>query len=301
MGLAILTFVDIFLLIVSAGLLLTKRETRPQISAVLLAPESRSLSSTLKNARASLGNVVERFDTVLPRSNAEASVMERQLIRAGFRNDSAVKLFYGGKFLVMVIFCVVALVSGLAKFNYFFVLLFALGLGFLAPDFWLERRIASRQSEIRRGLPDLLDLLVVCVEAGLSLDQATARTTQEMNRSYSPLSDELGVVVLEQRAGCPRADAWRHLADRTDVDSVRSVVSMLIQSELFGTSIARTLRVHSETLRTQRIQQVEEQAAKTGIKILFPLVLCIFPNLFLVTLGPAIMLMMDSFKANLSQ
>jgi tight adherence protein C len=200
----------------------------------------------------------------------------------------------------MVAFLILVLATGLVKYNYFIVLLLALGLGFLAPDFWLGRRIAKRQREIRRGLPDVLDLLIVCVEAGLSLDQATARTSQELDRSGTALSDEMGVVVLEQRAGCPRSDAWRHLADRTDVDSVRSVVSMLVQSEVFGTSIARTLRVHSETLRTQRIQQVEEQAAKTGIKILFPLVFCIFPNLFLVTLGPAIMLMMDSFSKNLN-
>src|ERR1017187_8562653 len=300
MGLAIFTFCDIFLLIACGGLFFVKRETKPQMANVFSHPADRKLSRTLKQASLSLGSVVERFEGVLPKSNAEVSIMQQRLIRASYRNDSAVNLFYGGKFLLMVLLSVVVVATGLARFNYFIVILLALGLGFLAPDFWLGKRISNRQREIRAGLPDLLDLLVVCVEAGLSLDQATARTVQEMERSGSALSDEVGIVVLEQRAGCPRSDAWRHLAERTDVDSVRSVVSMLVQSEVFGTSIAKTLRVHSETLRTQRIQQVEEQAAKTGIKILFPLVFCIFPNLFLVTLGPAVMLMMDSFSKNLN-
>ncbi len=299
MAIAILTFVAVFALMGSAGMLLIDREKKPQIADVLITPEQRrGLSGSLKQAGASFGTLVEHFEGVLPKTQAEVSVLQQRLIRAGFRNETAVKVFYGAKFLIMVSFLVISLATGLASLNYFFVILLALALGFLSPDFWLGRRIKKRQRQIRLGLPDVLDLLVVCVEAGLSLDQATARTADEMGRSHSALSDELGVVVLEQRAGCPRTDAWRHLSHRTDVESVRNVVSMLVQSEQFGTSIARTLRVHSQTLRTQRIQQVEEQAAKTGIKILFPLVLCIFPNLFLVTLGPAVMLMMDSLRQN---
>ena len=168
-------------------------------------------------------------------------------------------------------------------------------LGYLGPDFWLGNRITARQARIRRGLPDVLDLLVICIEAGLSLDQATARTAQELSLTQPQLSDELGIVVLEQAAGRPRADAWRNLAERTDVDSVRNLVSVLVQAEKFGTSIARTLRVHSDTLRTQRRQQIEEQAAKTTVKLVFPLVLFIFPSIFLVTLGPAAIIMTDSF------
>jgi tight adherence protein C len=168
-------------------------------------------------------------------------------------------------------------------------------LGFLAPDFWLGRRISSRQSHIRRGLPDVLDLMIICIEAGQSLDQATARTGEELHIAQPAISDELGIVVLEQRAGRPRADAWKNFADRTGVESVRNLVSVLIQSEKFGTSVAKTLRVHSDTLRTQRRQKVEEQAAKTTIKLIFPLVLFIFPSLFLVVLGPAAIVMMDGF------
>jgi tight adherence protein C len=188
------------------------------------------------------------------------------------------------------------LVSGLGALSPFFIYAVCLGLGYLAPDFWLGRQIKKRQSKIRRGLPDVLDLLVICIEAGLSLDQGTVRTSEELIHAQPELCDELRVVVLEQRAGRPRQDTWKHLADRTDVDCVRNLVSMLIQAEQFGTSIGKTLRTHSDTLRTQRIQQVEEQAAKTTIKLIFPLVFFIFPSLFLVVLGPAIIIMMDSFK-----
>jgi tight adherence protein C len=193
--------------------------------------------------------------------------------------------------------CLIAAVTGLASQNPMFVYIACLGLGFLAPDFWLGRQIKNRQAKIRRGLPDVLDMLVICVEAGLSLDQATARTAEELRQSQPILSDELGVVALEQRAGSARSEAWKHLADRTGLDIVRNLVSMLVQSEQFGTSIAKTLRVHSDTLRTKRVQEIEEKAAKLSVKLLFPLVLFIFPSLFVVVLGPAVILMADSFKS----
>jgi tight adherence protein C len=194
-----------------------------------------------------------------------------------------------------------ALVSGVARDNAFFVYAMALGLGFLAPDFWLGRRISARQTRIRLGLPDVLDLLVICIEAGLSMDQATFRTSEELRSAHPAICDELGIVVLEQRAGRPRADAWRQFAERTRVDSVKNLVSVLVQSEQLGTSVAKTLRVHSDTMRTQRRQRVEEQAAKTTIKLVFPLVFFIFPSLFLVTLGPAVIIMSESFQKYLSQ
>jgi tight adherence protein C len=218
------------------------------------------------------------------------------LIRAGYRQEQAAKYFNGAKFLLPLVLCLIALVSGLGSLSPFFVYAVCLGLGYLAPDFWLGRKIKQRQSKIRRGLPDVLDLLVICIEAGLSLDQGTVRTSEELTHAQPELCDELNVVVLEQRAGRPRQDTWKHMSDRVDVDCVRNLVSMLVQAEQFGTSIGKTLRTHSDTLRTQRIQQVEEQAAKTTIKLIFPLVFFIFPSLFLVVLGPAVLIMMDSFK-----
>jgi tight adherence protein C len=302
MGVVVLAFCIVFLLIASGGLLVFYRETiQARISdAINPHTKRKSLKSTLQDSRGILGDVVEQFERVLPRSDAEVSVVQQRLILAGFRKDTAVKIFYGTKVLAPILLLGVALVTGLARQSPFFILIACLGLGFLIPDFWLGKMISNRQASVRRGLPDVLDMLVICIEAGLSLDQATARTSVEMNESQPVLSDELGVVALEQRAGTPRSDAWKHLADRTGVDNVRNLVSMLVQSEQFGTSIAKTLRVHSDTLRTKRVQEIEEKAAKLSIKLLFPLVLFIFPSLFLVVLGPAAISMQESFKTFLN-
>ncbi len=298
MQFAILTFVVVFVLIVSGGLLLFYREEMLEriFDAIDPRPKQKSLLSTIQKTGFSIGSMVEHFENVLPKSQAELSQVLLRLQRAGYRNESAVKIFYGSKVLLPLVLCVLALVTGLGRFNPFFVYIVCLVLGFVAPDFWLSRKIATRQKRIRLALPDVLDLLVICVEAGLSLDQATARTTEELKRGQPELCDELGMVVLEQRAGRPRGEAWKHMADRTDVDCVRNLVSMLVQAEHFGTSVAKTLRVHSDTLRTQRVQAVEEAAAKTTVKLVFPLVLFIFPSLFVVTLGPAMISMMESFK-----
>jgi len=303
MGIAAFTFFVIFLLIASGGMLLFYREAMLQrISEVVPSSgKRRTLLGTIQQTRFSFGGMVENLERVLPKSQAEVSVTQQRLIRAGYRKDSVVKLFYGAKVLVPLSFCLLALVSGLAHSNAFFVYALALGLGFLAPDFWLGRRIATRQKHIRLGLPDALDLMVICIEAGLSMDQATARTAEELRTAQPAISDELGIVVLEQRAGRARSDAWKQFAERTGVDSVRNLVSVLVQSEQLGTSVAKTLRVHSDTLRTQRRQRVEEQAAKTTIKLVFPLVFFIFPSLFLVTLGPALIIMSESFQKYLNQ
>jgi tight adherence protein C len=195
--------------------------------------------------------------------------------------------------------CIIVVVTGFAADNPLFAWVLALGLGFLLPDFWLGRRIAHRQKKIRLGLPDALDFLVICIEAGLSLDQATARAAQELRLSQPEVSDELDLVVLEHRAGRLRSDAWKNFADRCDVDSVRVLATVLVQAEKLGTSVSKTLRVHSDALRTKRRQQVEEQAAKTSVKLVFPLVFFIFPSLFVVVLAPAAIIMAQSFDTYL--
>jgi len=303
MAFAIIAFCCVFILFASAGSLLFYRgAVLKRISSVITKQEEpTSLSSTFQKTSSSLSVAVEKLERVVPKSQAEVSVQQQRLIRAGFRRDSAVKFFYGTKVIGPVVLCAIAFLSGLADESPLVIYIAALGLGYLGPDFWLGRKIKARQKKVRLGVPDVLDLLVICVEAGLGLDQATARTARELNRAHPAISDELEVVVLEQRAGRPRADAWRHMAERTDVDVVRNLVSLLVQSEQFGTSIAKSLRTHSETLRTQRIQEVEELAAKTTIKLIFPLVLFIFPCLFLVTLGPAVILMAESFREFLKQ
>jgi tight adherence protein C len=296
---AILAFCAMFILIVSGSLLIFYRETIQARIASAINPtqKQQTLKSRLQDTREKLGDVVEQFERIVPKSEAEVGVIHQRLIRAGFREDSAVKNFYASKVITPLALCLIALLSGLAKSSPFFIYIACLGIGFLIPDFWLGRTISNRQAQIRKGLPDVLDLLIICVEAGLSLDQATARTSEELRLAQPALSDELGMVALEQRAGSIRADAWKHFADRTGVDSVRNLVSMLIQSEQFGTSIAKTLRVHSDTLRTKRVQEIEEKAAKLPIKLIFPLVFFIFPSLFVVTLGPAMIIMAESFKS----
>jgi tight adherence protein C len=298
MGVAVFAFLVIFALITSAGLILFYREAMVQRIAAVTShrPKPKGIMGTIQQTGLSISTVVEQFERVMPKSEAEVSVTKQRLIRAGYREDSAVKLFYGAKFVTPLVLCAILLVTGIGHFSPIFLYPLAGALGYLGPDFWLGNRISTRQKAIRRGLPDVLDLLVICIEAGLSLDQGTARAAQELRITHPQISDELSIVVLEQAAGRPRGDAWRNFAERTDVDSVRNLVSVLVQSEKFGTSIARTLRIHSDTLRTQRRQQVEEQAAKTTVKLVFPLVLFIFPSIFLVTLGPAAIIMTESFK-----
>lgn len=299
MAVVVFSFIAVFFLILSGGLLIFYRETIQSRISSVINPHSqqKTLKTTILDTREVLEGVVGRFEKVIPRSEAEVSIVQQRLVHAGFRESSAINIFYSSKALVPLFFCLIAAVTGFANQNPFFIYIACLGIGFLGPDFWLSWRIKKRQAIIRRGLPDVLDMLVICVEAGLSLDQATARTAEELRQAQPELSDEFGIVALEQRAGSVRADAWKHLAERTGVDSVRNLVSMLVQSEQFGTSVGKTLRVHSDTLRTKRVQEIEEKAAKLSVKLLFPLVFFIFPSLFVVVLGPAVIMMADSFKS----
>src|SRR5271165_776859 len=198
MTFAILVFCSVFLLIGSAGFLLFYREAMLQrIAAVVFdRPEKkRGLAGTIEKAGESLGIVLEKVERVVPKSKSEMSVVRQRLIRAGMRVDSAIKFFYASKALVPITFCVIVSFTSLAKENPFIFYVAALGLGYLAPDFWLNHRIKKRQSEIRRALPDVLDLLVICLEAGLGMDQATARTASELSGTHPIIADELDIVV----------------------------------------------------------------------------------------------------------
>jgi tight adherence protein C len=298
MGIVAISFCAIFFLIASGGMLLFYREAMIQRISQVVTPKSKRpdiLNSTQQIGN-SIGGFVEQLNRVLPKSEAEVSIAEKRMVRAGYRSESAVKIFYGAKVLIPLIFCALAIASGFASSSPVAAYALSLGVGFIVPDFWLGRRIARRQKDIRLGLPDALDFMVICIEAGLSLDQATARTAEELHIARPAISDELDLVVLEHRAGRPRSDAWKNFAERTDVDSVRVLATILIQAETLGTSVTKTLRVHSDTLRTKRRQQVEEQAAKTSVKLVFPLALFIFPSLFVVVLGPEAIIMAESFS-----
>ena len=211
--------------------------------------------------------------------------MVRRLACAGYRRAVHADMFFLSKLVLPV-------VGGLAGFlifrqNVFIWVLILAALGFLLPDLWLTQVVSSRQERIRFSIPDALDLLIICMEAGLGLDQAILRVGQELKISHVDLSDEFVLIGLEQRAGKARLDAWKSMADRVGVDSVRQFVQMLVQTERFGTPISKSLGAFSDALRIRRRQQAEEMAAKTTIKMIPPLVLFIFPNLFIVLLGPA--------------
>jgi tight adherence protein C len=301
MTLALLTFAAVFLMITSGVLLYFYRRALASRLASVVYTDVGSQSGFLQHllrvrTEANLQKVVDPFQKMLPRSPEEVSVIQARLILAGYRKDSHVNIFYGAKVLVPLALTILAIVTGIYQQGMFFAFGLSLGLGFLIPDFWLGSRIAARQLKVKRGLPEALDLMVICIEAGLGVDQAVMRVAEELNLTQPVIAEELNLVNLEQRAGRSRADAWRHMAQRTDVDSVRSLTSLLIQTDQFGTSIAKTLRTHSDTLRTQRRQQAEEQAAKTAVKLVFPLVFFIFPSLFVVVLGPSLIVMMEGFE-----
>jgi tight adherence protein C len=300
MTILIFAFLGTFGLILSLGMLLFYRDVvMERLAAIVDRRVDRKswISHLFHPDRRTVQQIVKPFENVLPRSAQEVSVVQKRLIRAGYRNDSAINLFYGAKILVPLTLSLVATASGLYRFSPFFTYAVCVGLGFLGPDFWLSNRISARQRLIRLGLPEALDLLVICSEAGLSLDQSLLRVSQEMKLSQPQVADEFGLMMLEQKAGRPRAEALKGLADRTDIDSIRALTNTLIQADTFGTSIAKTLRVYSDTMRTQRRQQAEEQAAKTTVKLVFPLVFFIFPSLFVVVLGPAMIKMAEGFKA----
>ena len=224
---------------------------------------------------------------------------ELLLIRAGYRSPEAIMAARGFKILVPLVLLGLVFFTGLYRWNPFLTIGLALVAGYLLPDMWITWRVRARQRLLRRALPDGLDLLVICVEAGLGLDQALLRVAQELNVAHPELSDELQIVNLEMRVGKTRLDALRELARRTGLEDIKALVAMLVQTERFGTSVAQSLRVHSDELRMKRRQRAEEMAAKTTVKMVPALVFFIFPALMVVILGPAIIAIMRQLMPNL--
>jgi tight adherence protein C len=285
---------------VSAGLLVVfvaqvgrshSPEVARQLAALRRVGESHRWASSRK-AR------IERL-TVLLRGVGERVAGHRHdfesvravLAQAGFLHPDAVLVYWGARFglaavLAFLGFVILPLSTGTAS-SAVLGSLWASALGWVLPAFYVGRRVRARQSEIQRALPDALDMLVVCVEAGLGLNQALVRVSEELARVSPVLSDQLIMVNLEMRAGTGREEALRRLADRTGVPEVSSLVSMLIQTDRFGTSVAHAMRVQASSLRTKRRQRAEEASAKTAVKLVFPLVIFIFPALFVIILAPA--------------
>jgi len=234
---------------------------------------------------------------LLPVPGTDKATRTRLLmIRAGYRSPEAILAMRGVKLLCPVAALAGVYFSGLYRINVFFIPVVAFALGYLLPDMWLTWRVGSRQRKLRRGLPDALDLLVICVEAGLGLDQALLKVSQDMKISHPELSEELQFVNLEMRIGKTRIEALRELARRTGLDDIKALTAMLIQTERFGTSIAQSLRVYSDDMRIKRRQRAEEMSAKTSVKMVPPLVFFIFPALMVVILGPAMITLMHQLK-----
>jgi tight adherence protein C len=210
----------------------------------------------------------------------------RRLMLGGYRKPVHADIFLGTRLALPAVLGL--LVMLLATGNVIFYFFLTVVLAFFIPDFWLTRAINKRREKIRLSLPDALDLLSICMEAGLGLDQGIVRVGQELRVSRPELSEELLQINFEQRAGVPRLDAWKAFADRVDLESVRSFVAMLIQTDRFGTPLSKSLANFSDALRTQRRQQAEEAAAKTTIKLVPPLVFFIFPNIAITTVVPAV-------------
>jgi tight adherence protein C len=250
------------------------------------APEELNFANRQKErVRDTLANVGKMLPAP---STDKATRTQLMMIRAGYRSSEALLAIRGVKLLFPIGALAGVYLTGLYRVNVFFIPVVALGLGYLLPDMWLSWRVGSRQRRLRKGLPDALDLLVICVEAGLGLDQALMKVSQDMKISHAELSEELQFVNLEMRVGKTRIEALRELGRRTGLDDIKALVAMLIQTERFGTSIAQSLRVYSDDMRIKRRQRAEEMSAKTSVKMVPPLVFFIFPALMVVILGPAV-------------
>lgn len=226
-----------------------------------------------------------------PAPTEKASRVQLLMMRAGYRSPEAVMAMRGVKILFPILTLATMYFSKAYRFNIFLVPVVALVLGYMIPDMWLTWRVSVRQHKLRKALPDALDLLVICVEAGLGLDQALMKVSQDMKISHKELSEELQLVNMQMRIGKTRIDALRELAQRTGLPDVKTLVAMLIQTERFGTSVAQSLRVYSDDMRLKRRQRAEEMSAKTSVKMVPALVFFIFPALMVVILGPAVITM----------
>jgi tight adherence protein C len=282
--LPLLAFAFVSLLVTAGAMALT-----PGHAAVIRRRLGEVSGKPMRSGSENVDRVVDtlkRIGNAVPKSPSEMSKLQLRLVHAGFRRQDAIILFLGVRAgCALAVFAVMA-----APFLFRATIPMALGgagFGYLLPGIVLARMAKRRQHRIRLATPDALDLLVVSVEAGLGLDQALQRVGDELTTVHPALSEDLRLINLELRAGKPRSEALHNLAARTGVDDLTSLVAILVQTDKFGTSVAQALRVYSDVLRTKRRQRAEEAAAKTAVKMVFPLVICIFPAIWIVTLGPA--------------
>ncbi|HOB75033.1 MAG TPA: type II secretion system F family protein [Phycisphaerae bacterium] len=239
---------------------------------------------------------------VMPASEEEMSTLREKLAQAGFRRESATRYFLASKTILGAALAAVALIvclsSGHETKHVLGMAAFLGGLGFMLPNLWLRLACSQRAEKIRNGLPDSLDLLVVSVESGLALDAGLQRVSDEMRNVHAELSEELQIATLETQMGVPRSEALENMARRTGVDEMRALVAVITQAEKFGTSVAKALRTQADALRIKRRLKAEERAQKTTVKLMLPLILFIFPSIFVVLLGPAAMRIAETLSKN---
>jgi tight adherence protein C len=240
--------------------------------------------------------LVKKLGNLMPVNPRDAGVIQRRMIRAGIRNPNAMKFFYGAKVmfgaLLPLLMSLAVAGSPADPGNKVMAVLAAAAIGFFAPNEYVSIKARKRQKEIRRGLPNALDLMVVCVDSGLGLDQAVVQVAKDLEQAHKEVSEEFAMVNYELKAGKRRIDALRNLAERTNVEDLKKLVAVLIQADRFGTGVAQSLRGHAEFMRIQARQVAEEKAAKLGVKLVFPIFFCILPSLFVVTVGPMVVKIM---------
>ncbi len=259
------------------------------------APEKDAGSSHDSKLKGFLLRSVSEFGKALkPKEHADISRTRQKLVRAGYQRENSTVVFYGSKVFVALLLLTLSImikmvvIKAMPMQHFLLLMIFSVVCGFYLPDLYIHRRTQGRKRQIFEGFPDALDLMVVCVEAGMGLDAAIKRVGDEMALKNRVLSDEFRILSLELRAGKSRADALRNLASRTDLEDVSSLVTLLIQTDRFGTRVGQALRVHSDAMRTKRYQRAEEMAAKLPVKMVFPLIFFIFPSLFVAIIGPGI-------------
>ncbi len=269
------------------------------------SPEAERMFALVKSNREDKRRVglLERLVTMLA-----GNIRRTRNVLGGGKNDKMAKRFMEAGlrgqnlsdiFVLAQILCLLmgGLLGSFIPSDSFFLVLALAAVGFMAPDLWLTFQQKKRRERIRRSVPDMVDLLVICVGAGLGLDQALLRVSDELRLSHPDIAEELERVMLERRAGASRIDAWRALAERTNIKEFAAFVSMLSETDRFGSPITKALNDFSDELRTKRRQKAEEAAAKTKIKIIFPLVICIFPCIFIVLLVPALLGFIHNFSS----
>ena len=280
--------VVLIVLAVAFGLSGGKVPAAERLTRLWLPPSKEKQTGFRAKQKQKVQQMLGSVGKLVPSSGKQLPHTQRLMARAGYRRPESVLAMQGAKVLLPLGLLALVYFTGAYHAAPVFVLIIAAVGGYLLPELWLSSRIRSRQQRLRLSLADCLDLLVVCVEAGLALDQAFMRVTQELRIVHPQLCEELDLVNAEIRIGRTRIEALRELATRTGVEDIKSLVAMLVQTDRFGTSIAQSLRVHSDELRTKRRQRAEEFAAKATVKMIPPLVFFIFPALFVVILGPAV-------------